>query len=100
MLLWTRSPGNRNFSKLPILAHLNLRFAREETASQKIDLRLRAMARVAEHKAVRWSRFTLALLGPDLEIQDTFGRVSSEIPTLEEQGSKVASELGQKEEEG
>jgi len=26
---------------------------REETASQKIDLRLRAMARVAEHKAVR-----------------------------------------------
>ena len=28
-------------------------FSREETASQKIDLRLRAMARVADHKAVR-----------------------------------------------
>ena len=28
-------------------------FFREETASQKIDLRLRVMARVAEHKAVR-----------------------------------------------
>ena len=27
--------------------------SREETASQKIDLRLRAMVRVAEHKAVR-----------------------------------------------
>ena len=40
-----------------ILACLYLSFPREETASQKIDLRLRAMVRVAEHKAVR-SLFT------------------------------------------
>ena len=56
------------------------------------------MVRVAEHKAVRslliWSMVS------DFKIQDAFGRVSSEIPALEEQGSKAASELGQEEEEG
>ena len=36
----------------------------------------------------------------DFKIQDALGRVSSEIPALEEQGSKAASELGQEEEEG
>ena len=32
-------------------------------------------------------------------IQDNVGKLPSEIPTLEEQGSKTASKLGQKEEE-
>ena len=58
---------------------------REETASQKIDLRLRVMARVAEHKAVR-SVFTFHFHIRFLicAIQDNVGNVQSEVSTMEE----------------